>query len=164
MFFDLIKNTEEQPKNILTKIESIANNTKDFQEQTIYRIEIADRYVKILDSLEDDAYKNAINNYKQIIDANVYCNYLFESWLKWRTIYQIENNGISKFSAIPNNLYDSFRLDAAVTTLKHIEKNEKDEMAINEFLLLATHDIIKRYGEYPYGNSVALDFYEIYND
>jgi hypothetical protein len=163
-FAALMSNTIDKPQQVVNKMETIANSTKDFLEQSIYRIEVADKYVIVLDSLEDNAYQKAIKIYKQILDDKIYCHYLFEAWLKWRTISQIQNHGISKFSIIPNDEYDSVRLQAAITILKHIAKNEKDEMAINEFLLFSTHEIIKRYGEYPYGNNAGMDFYEIYVD
>ena len=43
-------------------------------------------------------------------------------------------------------------------------KLKYDEMAINQFLILATHDIVRRFGQYPYGNQNILEFYNIYGE
>src|SRR5207244_148212 len=117
--------------------------TTDFQEYSIYQIELADQYVKHPDSLDDNANDIAIGKYKAILDQNKHSIYLFESWLKWRLVTQQHNYGISKTSDIPNNEYDKVRAQVALTVLDFITKNDKDEMAINEFLLMATHDIVK---------------------
>lgn len=37
-------------------------------------------------------------------------------------------------------------------------------MAINEFLLIATHDIVRRFGNYPYGNQNTVEFHELFDE
>ena len=80
--------------------------------------------------------------------------------MKWRALYQFENGGSSKFSKIDNKLYNLKRRDIANVIFNYISKHKKDKMAINQFLVLASHDIIKIHGEYPYGNTnCAVQFY-----
>lgn len=110
-----------------------------------------------------NAEEIAIAKYKAILDQNIYCLYLFESWLKWRTVLQ-QSRGLSKTSAIPNDEYDTLREHVALVILDYISRNEKDEMAINEFLLVATHDIVRRFGNYPYGNQNTLEFHELFDE
>lgn len=88
---------------------------------------------------------------------------MFEAWLKWRTVLQ-QMNGSSKVSQIPNDEYNKVREQEALFILEYIAENEKDEMAINQFLLFATHDIVRRFGDYPYGNQNTLEFHELFDD
>ncbi len=150
-------------KDALVLLDKISKQTTDFQEFSIYQIEFADQYVKHSDSLEDNATEKAIGIYKAILDQKKYSIYLFESWLKWRVVTQ-QSNGLSKTSDIPNDEYDKVREQVALTILEYITKNVKDEMAINEFLLMATHDIVKRFGDYPYGNQNTVEYHEIFDE
>lgn len=150
-------------KDALILLDKISNQTTDFQEYSIYQIELADQHVKHRDSLEVDASEKAIGIYKAILDQDKYSIYLFESWLKWRTVTQ-QNNGLSKTSHIPNDQYDKVREQVALTILDYITKNDKDEMAINEFLLMATHNTILRFGAYPYGNQNTVEYHEIFDE
>ena len=34
----------------------------------------------------------------------------------------------------------------------------------SETLLLTTHDIIRRYGDYPYGNQNTVEYHELFDD
>lgn len=149
-------------KAALEMLDSIASHTTNFQESVIYKIEIADQYVVHSDILTDNAGEIAIGKYKAILDQNKYCIYLFESWLKWRTVTQ-QNNGLSKTSEIPNDEYNKMREKVALVVLKYIVNNEKDEMAINEFLLMATHDNVMRFGQYQYGNQNTVEYHEIFD-
>jgi hypothetical protein len=149
-------------KAALKMLDSITNYTSNFQESVIYQIEIADQYVVHSDTLADNDAEIAIGKYKAILDQNKYCIYLFESWLKWRTVTQ-QNNGLSKTSEIPNDEYNKMRGQVALVILEYIVKNEKDEMAINEFLLMATHDNVKRFGDYQFGNQNTVEYHEIFD-
>ena len=148
-------------KGSLTLLDSIARHTSDFQEHCIYEIELADQYVINRDTL-DNAMETAVDMYRSLLEEKVYSIYLFESWLKWRVVYQ-QNNGLSKSSEISNNTYDQMREEVAGVILKHIAENEKDEMAVNEFLLMASHDIVRRFGSYRYGNQNTLEFHQIFD-
>lgn len=124
---------------------------------------MADLYVKYSDSISENAYVTAINKYKEILDQKKYSIYLFESWLKWGIVTQRNFYGMSKSSEIPNNLYDKMRDDVALVILNHIINNSKDQMAINEFLLMATHPMIKRFGSYRFGNQNAVEWQDTFD-
>jgi hypothetical protein len=150
-------------KASLMLLEKISKQTIDFQEYSIYQIELADQYEKKSDSLEDNASDIAIEKYKTILEQKKYSIYLFEAWLKWRTVTQ-QHTGLSKSSDIPNDEYNKIREQVALTILDYITKNEKDEMAINEFTLMATHDIVRRFGDYPYGNQNTVEYHQIFDE
>jgi hypothetical protein len=143
------------PKEALTLLNKISEHTTDFQEHSIYQIELADQHVK------NNEHETAIAKYKAILDQEKYSIYLFETWLKWRSAQQ-SIYGRSKTSHIANDEYNKMREKVALTILEHIRKNEQDEMAINEFLLMAAHDIIKRFGAYPYGNQNSIEYHQLF--
>lgn len=151
-------------KEALVLLEKISKQTVDFQEYSIYQIELADQYVKNAESLDENSIDKAIEIYKSIIDKKNYSIYLFEAWLKWRIVSQQFVHGISKTSDIPNDTYDKLREQAALNVLNYINTRSNDQMAINEFLLLATHDIVKRFGEYPYGNQNTVEYHETFDE
>jgi len=152
------------PKVALALLNKISKQTTDFQEYSIYQIELADQHVKHSDSLEENAIDKAIEIYKSILDQKKYSIYLFEAWLKWRLVTQQFTYGLSKSSDIPNDEYDKVREQVALTVLDYITTHDKDEMAINEFLLMATHDIVKRFGDYPYGNQNTVEYHQTFDD
>ncbi len=143
-------------------LDKIIGQTTEFQENSIYRLQRADLFVKY-DSTTIDAHEKAIAMYKDIVDKKKYCLYLYEAWLKWRMVYQYWN-GLSKSSDIPNNMYDNVREDLAVVILKYLNTYPKDEMAINQFLFISSHDIVRRYGEYPYGNQITVEYHETFDE
>lgn len=151
-------------KEALILIEKISKQTTDFQEYSIYKIELADQYVKNAESLDENSIDKAIEIYKSIIEQKKYSIYLFEAWLKWRIVSQQFVYGISKTSDIPNHTYDKVREQAALTVLDYINIHSNEEMAINEFLLLSTHDIVKRFGDYPYGNQNTVEYHETFDE
>ena len=144
----------------LNLLATISASTTDFQETVIYEIELADQYVTHPD-IQQDATELAIKTYKSILDQKKYTLYLYESWLKWQAVSQ-QNNGLSKSSDIPNDEYDNTREEVADVILDYIAQHEKDEMAINQFLVIATHDIVLRFGQYPYGNQNTVEYHEIF--
>ncbi|HLI92626.1 MAG TPA: hypothetical protein VKU83_03425 [Puia sp.] len=144
----------------LSLLDSIYRVTPDFQEKTIYQLELADEYEKNRNTLSNGT-NLAIKTYQSILDKKQYCLYLYEAWLKWRVVSQ-QYSGLSKSSDIPNNHYDEVRDQVANVILAHIQQNEKDEMAINQFFVITTHDIIFRFGEYPYGNQNTVEYHEIF--
>lgn len=163
--YELYKSLKETNlKEALIVLEKLTKQTSDFQEYSIYQIELADQYIKHTDSLGDNAYETAIGKYKSILDQKKYSIYLFEAWLKWRLVNQQHIYGISQLDDIPNNLYDKMREEVAGTILDYITKNDKDEMAINEFLLMATHPIVERFGDYQYGNQNTLEYLQTFDE
>lgn len=151
-------------KKAMTLLEQLVQKTTDFQEYTIYQLEWADQYVKHANDLDESAYETAVEKYKAILDKNQYCLYLFEAWLKWRMVSQQHLYGLSKTSEIPNATYDALRAQVAKTLLEYIATHEKDTMAINAFLVVATHDIVKRFGPYPYGNQNTVEYHQTFDE
>lgn len=151
-------------KQAVALLHKISRQTTDFQEYSIIQIELADQYVKHNDIFGDNARadEKAIGLYKGILDQKKYSIYLYEAWAKWRVITQ-RSYGASKESDIPNSEYDKMREHAATTILDYIAANEKDEMAINQFLVMASHPIVKRFGGYPYGNQNAVEYSQMFD-
>ena len=153
----------ENPEKAVDKLIEIINDVENFQEKSIYGIDLADFY--ITGTLDTDTILKeewAVSHYRAIMNAEKYSLYLFEAWIKWRAVTQDFYYGSSKYSSIPNDLYNKWRNRMAFVVLKHISAHPEDHMAINQFLLFATHQNIKRFGAYKYGNQNVLEFYELF--
>lgn len=161
-FKDYQKTLETDFTKATGMLNDIIAATREPQERAIYMIEKADGHVKY-DSLRTDGKEVAISTYKKVLDEKRYSLYLYETWLKWRAVSQQEN-GLSKMSDIPNATYDSVREDVALVMLQYIAANPKDEMAINQFLVIASHDIVRRFGKYPYGNQNTIEYHELFDE
>lgn len=153
----------KDPKAAVAALDKLLTQTTDLREYSIYQIESADQYVKHADLWDETGDETAIRKYKEILDQGQYHLYLFEAWLKWRTVTQ-QNNGLSKSSEIPNDTYDRLREKLALVILAHIAKHHDDEMAINEFTQIATHDIVRRFGAYPYGNQNTVEYHSLFDE
>ena len=154
----------ENPEKAVDKLIEIINDVENFQEKSIYGIDLADFY--ITETLDTDTILKeewAVSYYRAIMNAEKYSLYLFEAWIKWRAVTQDFYYGSSKYSSIPNDLYNKWRNRMAFVVLKHVSAHPEDQMAINQFLLFATHQNIKRFGAYKYGNQNVLEFYELFN-
>ena len=142
-------------------LDSISLLLDNFQEYSIYQIEIANQYI-LNDSIFEYNYEVALRKYLGLLDKKEYSLYLFESWRRWRCVYQ-NSNGHSKFSDIPNDFYNQKRDEALQFLLNYITLHPNDDMAINQYILLSTHDNVLRFGEYDYGNQNILEYYYLYN-
>jgi hypothetical protein len=145
-------------------LDSLVAQTSEYQERSIYQIELADNYVKYYQHLNydlDSSFNIAITHYRSVLDQKKYCLYLYESWVKWRSVTQ-KTFGASNSSEIPNKTYNEIRAQVAKVILDHIGENENNEMAINQFLVVATHDNVMRFGQYKYGNQNAVEFEELF--
>ena len=165
-YANCIKDEQDDVDKSIATLRQLTSKAVNFQEKSIYQIAIADNYIKHDDLLRltnknIQPYDSAISVYKGIIDQKVYCMYLYEAWVKWRCIVQ-RTKGFSHSSEIPNYLYNKVREEIAQTTLDYISKNEKDEMAIDLYFVIATHGIIKRFGQYQYGNQNSVEFYQLF--
>lgn len=158
--YSRLKKTDLQ--SALRLLDSLTRTTTDFQEATIYRLELADQYVKHPD-VKENATRQAIDIYRSILNQRQYCLYLFEAWVKWRAVTQ-QNNGLSKSSDIPNKDYDQVREETGKIILDYIAKHQRDQMAINQFLVITTHDIVFRFGQYPYGNQNTVEYHELFDE
>jgi len=160
-YSDYLKLKGSNIRQALNLLDSICGISTEFQEKTIYQLEAADQYEKHSKTFSDGS-NIAIKKYQAILGEKQYCLYLYEAWLKWRAVSQ-QHTGLSKSSDIPNDRYDEARDQVANVILAHIRQNEKDEMAINQFFVIVTHDIIFRFGDYPYGNQNTVEYHEIFD-
>lgn len=162
-FEDYLRLKKENPQLAVKKLFEILNTCETFQEMSIYGIDLADFYMTgALDT--DTTYGDdwAIAQYSDVMRANKYSLYLFEAWIKWRTVTQYINFGSSKSSFIANDLYNEKRDKMALVILRYIVEHPEDEMAINQFLLFATHNNIHRFGSYPYGNQNIPEYFRLF--
>ena len=150
-------------KSAIALLQKIITQTANFQEAIIYKIELADQYVKHADSLGASAEETALKQYKALLNERRYSIYLFETWLKWRTLDQYYNNGLSTTSEIPNALYNKVRQQVASLILQYVAAHPTDKMAINSFLLMASHDVIRRFGSYQYGNQNTIEYHQLFD-
>ncbi|MDP1621225.1 MAG: hypothetical protein Q8M08_02690 [Bacteroidales bacterium] len=152
-------------------LEQLTKTSKSFQEGTIYQIELADQFVKkdsliraVLSPDESPPPKQiAIQKYHAILGREVYSLYVFEAWLKWRTVTQ-SGYGFSKYSEIPNTEYEQLREKTALVVLDYVSRHQNDDMAINQFLLFATHEIVTRFGDNSLENQAGLDFDRLFHN
>ena len=109
----------------------------------------------------------AIPIMESLMNEKQFSIYLYELWLKWRVLRQ-DLYGSSKYSDIPNNIYNEYRKICLETILSYIDKNPTDMMAINEFIVLSFADNIFRIGAYQYGNQYVVEknnlFYIYYDE
>jgi len=160
----ILKNNKYEAYKLLR---SSIKKTKDNQEKTIYQLKLADQNVA-LDMLsgggDNISYIDKSGKiYFEILNRKKYNLYLFETWLKLRALMQ-QNLSLDVDGEILNDKYDEIREVTIMTVFKYIQKHPKDIFAINQFLLLTTHDIIRRYGDYPYGNQNTVEYHELFDD
>lgn len=80
-------------------------------------------------------------------------------YLQWRTLEQMQNNGASNWSNVPNDQYNQVLWGLVESIEKHIDQHPDDSWAKYQLLLLMDTPMIERFPvDYPYGNSVAVDY------
>ena len=132
-------------------------NSKSFDEQCIYAIELA--YANVAGHYVDGPYLRYMH---RLLTCGQYSMYLYSIWLRWRCIYQVNYGGSSKDSYIPNWFYNQVRNQCLCTVLKHIATHPDDMMAFNQLIQLASASNIYRLGTFEYGNQNALEYYELF--
>lgn len=146
----------------LSILKNIIEGTKNFQEKTIYQLELANQMITHFDKLDSSASEEALKIYEDILNSKEYSLYKFEIWRRWRAAIQEMHYGSSKTSEIPNDLYNKKRAECANSILLYYAQHPTDEMAMNQYLDFATHGIVYRFGEYPYGNQNAIEYFELF--
>jgi hypothetical protein len=138
----MIHNQYNQAEKLLRKI---INETKDFQEQSIYKIQLADQLIsRDIRNRETTHFLESVAIYKTILNEKKYSLYLFEAWVKWRSLNQAMI-GFSNSDSVPNRLYEEMRLNNIKTIFSHLQKYPNDKMAINYFLTFSSHEIYSNY-------------------
>ena len=150
----MINKQNDQADELLRKIIS---ETKDFQEQSIYKIQLADQLVSMdIKTGSNRHFLEAKTIYETILKANKYSLYLFESWVKWRSVSQAMI-GFSNHAKIPNESYEKMRLANIKTIYSYLQVNPNDEMAINYYLTLSSHETY-----FNYEKQNTEEFYEYF--
>lgn len=133
----LIMNNKFDQAILLLK--KIIVETKDFQEQTIYKIQLADQLVSFdLKKHSITHYNEALGIYNSILESKKYSIYLFETWVKWRSLQQA-NVGFSNKDKVDNRLHENTRLEILKTIFTYLQKHPNDPMAINYYLTVSSH-------------------------
>ena len=157
--------TKRGDKNIVAELREKYENAKDFNARCIYAIELAHAYDVDKSTWID--INPAIPIMESLMNEKQFSIYLYELWLKWRVLRQ-DLYGSSKYSDIPNNIYNEYRKICLETILSYIDKYPTDIMAINEFIVLSFADNIFRIGAYQYGNQYVVEkdnlFYIYYDE
>ncbi len=84
-------------------------------------------------------------------------------FLQWRTLRQMYDNGLSNWSGIPNEKYISALWGVKEGIESYIAAHPEDEWAKIQLLLLMDTRIIERWrSDYQFGNSVAIDHYNLW--
>ena len=99
----------------------------------------------------------AIAGYQRIMEQNTYSVYLWEAWVKWRTLMQFEVYGRSRDSEIPNSFYNLMRKKCLDIIYQYIKNNPNDQVAINQYYTMADYDNLKRNGNALMGNDSWLE-------
>jgi len=150
-------------KGSIELLKKIIANTKDFQEKTVYQMELANSMINHANKLDSNCITSALKIYSSILESPDYSLYKFETWRRWRAVMQAFQFGPTIADPIPNKLYDAVREDCASQILKYYIQHPKDEMALNQYLDFATHGIVYRLGEYEDGNQNMIEFTELFN-
>jgi hypothetical protein len=146
----------------ITVLEKIIANTKNFQEKSIYQMELANSMICHFNKLDSTCIKKALKIYTDILEHSDYSLYKFETWRRWRAATQTFIYGPEQEAPIPNSKYDAVREKCAAQVLKYYVEHPKDQMALNQFLDFATHGIVYRGGDYEEGNQNMIEFTELF--
>jgi TolA-binding protein len=65
----------------------------------------------------------------EVVSSKTYHPVIFESFEKWRSVYQSNNHGMSNYSVIPNDEYNKKRWDAVKVIKDYLKKNPADRWA-----------------------------------
>lgn len=93
----------------------------------------------------------------KMITSGHYSKWNVSLWSLWRCLYQINFDGHSKDSRIPNDYYNSRRKICYMTYLRHLANFPEDIVAINQAAITANSTNIMRYGEFQGGNQVIFE-------
>lgn len=108
---------------------------------------------------EEEAWMVAVG--KKLMDSGKYSPLLFNVWLAWRSLCQLNYYGASRDSDIPNNFYNEYRKMCYVACLKRIEKFPDDIITMRFALSFAGSPNLNRFGENPIGNEALIELYQL---
>jgi hypothetical protein len=143
IYKNLISNNKFDQAKLLLK--NIIAETKDFQEQTIYKIQLADQLVSSdVKNHSKTHYNEALGIYNSILQSKKYSIYLFETWVKWRSLQQA-NVGFGNNNKVDIRLHEKARLEILKAIFTYLQKHPNDPMAINYYLTVCSHQSLFQY-------------------
>ena len=160
---ELIKDKKYQRAyEILTGLRKKYKNTS-FEYCIMYRISdcllMEDSNLEVDDK---DSRETGIELLSNILDSNVYLPILYYVFLKWRTMEQSYNYGMSNYSEIPNEMYNRKRWHIVQLIKEYLHSNPDDKWAQTQIFLLLDLPNINR--GTPYGNTNLLYWGKLYTD
>jgi len=96
----------------------------------------------------------------KLLSSGNYSVLLQPMWDIWRAEVQIQFYGLSTFSNIPNQFYNELRTQCYIATLKHIDKNPNDLLAMDCAASIAMSDNLARFGGI-FGNKALVRLTEL---
>ena len=133
----------------------MAKEAISFDVKCLFTIEYAHQQIK-----DDDPHPST-PLLETLMKSGKYSRFLPIVWRTWRVKKQLWESA-SRDGVIQNYMYNKMRFRCLNTIMRQLIRNPKDIYVINTFCFLATYDNIVRYGDFPYGNSVALEEMKLY--
>ena len=103
-----------------------------------------------------------IKEVEVMFSSGCYSPLLDPLWRAYRTQYNNMYSCPSTYCYSPNLRYNHFRRMIAYVTMRHIEAHPEDLHARLQYYLMVAHTNIMRFNPYPYGNSSAYEFLNLY--
>ena len=97
---------------------------------------------------------------ERLLNSGKYSVNLACTWRIWRCLFQHTFGGASRYSGIPNDMYNEMRKKCYQTCLKRIATHPDDKVAQNNAALLLRYSNLLRCGDYPYGNDAIIEMYK----
>lgn len=99
---------------------------------------------------------------QKIVTGKTYSPVLAEAFVKWRSVVQTNNHGMSNMSAIPNNEYNERRWELVQAIKEYLKTSQNDVWARAQIRSLLAWPNINRGG--PYGNDNLIYYGRMYLD
>ncbi len=160
--FDSLKYRKDW-HNAAWELFKIYEGKTDPNERAVALLDYADLCVYNLDHWKDGEDTIVLNTYAAIAFSYDFHFYKYEAWRKWRCLYQYINYGCGEDAFIFNKFYDNKRFIPMQYLAEHLEKEPTDSILINEYLLLATHGPLLRYGDFNGGNEAVAEMRELFS-
>ena len=103
-----------------------------------------------------------IHEVEAMLSSGCYSPLLDPLWRAYRTQYNDMYSCPSTYCYSPNLRYNHFRRMIAYVTMRHIEAHPEDLQARLQYYFMVAHTNIIRFNPYPYGNSSAYEFLNLY--
>ena len=152
--YDSIFNLRADTISHARYLKGMAEQTMSFDRRCIYTIEYAAH-------VEGDEKEQAVEMLEDLMTSGQFSRYLHQVWRVWRCLKQMAESP-SRDGIIRNLEYNRMRYRCLNTILRRVAADPKDIKAINDFCFLASFDNITRYGESVFGNSVLMEYLQLF--